>query len=139
MQGKKIATMTFVWREEFATGIEELDDQHKAMFDKVNELVEAARSGLPREQVGELIRALHEGALLHFECEEGHMEARRCSVCAANKLAHREFLRDFKGLREQFEQHGVTLNFVDQVQERVGAWLTTHLLAMDIALRETVD
>ena len=131
--------MPLVWKEELTTGIEELDDQHKAMFDVVNELVEAAGSGLPREHLNKLIRSLHEHAAVHFDCEERHMELRRCSVCAANHLAHREFLRDLVDLEEQFDREGATPDFVDQVRQRVCVWLKTHIMAIDIALRETVD
>lgn len=131
--------MKMVWREEFATGIEELDDQHKVMFDKVNELLEAVRSGLPDDRIGSLVTSLHEDAVVHFECEEGHMDSRKCSVCAANRVAHREFLRDFLDLKEQFEREGATAHFVDQVHQKVCNWMTTHIMAMDIALRETVS
>lgn len=137
--GRKLAAMTLVWGEKYATGIKEIDDQHKALFVEVNELLEAARVGMPKEEIGKLISSLHEHSVMHFECEEGHMELRKCSVCAANRLAHREFLRDLADLSEQFDREGATLHFVDDVEEKVCAWLSTHLLAIDIALRETVD
>jgi len=131
--------MTLVWGEQFATGIEEIDDQHKAIFEDVNELLEAARAELPREEIGEIINSLQEHSVLHFECEEKHMDLRKCSVCAANRLAHRVFLRDFVDLRERFEREGATPRFVDEVQQKVCAWLSTHIMAIDIVLRETVN
>lgn len=138
-QRKTIAATTLVWGEQFATGIEEIDEQHKVMFGRVNELLEAEGSGLSRDQVAALMTALHGHAVMHFDCEERRMESRRCSVCAANSLAHRDFLRDFVDLEEQFDREGATPEFFDQVRRRVGAWLSAHIMAIDIALRETVN
>jgi hemerythrin len=130
--------MTLVWSEaRFATGVDEIDVQHRELFDIANSLVDAARQGRPREEVEQILDILHDHAVTHFTCEEGHMERRNCSACGANKLAHKWFLRDFADLREGFDAAGVTPEFIDEVEEKVCTWLTTHLLAIDTSLRDT--
>ena len=62
---------------------------------------------------------------------------RKCSTCAVNKLAQRWFLRDFGELRRRFDREGVTPALVEEVEDKVCDWLTSHLLAIDMALRGT--
>lgn len=128
-----------VWSDRYATGIDEIDEQHETMFAGVNELLAAVEAGVPSEKIGAMLDSLQEHAVLHFECEERHMDLRKCSVCAANRVAHREFLRDFARVRELFDKHGADESFVDAVDEGVCDWLQTHIMAIDIALRETVS
>jgi hemerythrin len=130
--------MALVWNEaQFGTGIDEIDAQHRELFEIVNRLVDAARQGGSREAVAGILDALSEHALSHFCCEEDVMERRNCSACVANKLAHRWFLRDFEELRRRFDREGVTPAFIEEVEDKVCDWLTSHLLAIDTAMRST--
>ncbi len=132
--------MTLVWSEsKFATGVEEIDAQHRRMFDIANCLLDAAREGRPQEDIEKILDVLAGHAVAPFACEEDIMERRKCSSCAANKLAHRWFLSDFVELRHRFDTEGVTPGFIDEFEEKVCAWLTSHLLAIDTSLRGTTD
>ena len=132
--------MALVWSEtRFTTGIDRLDAQHRELFGIANRLVDAARQGRPQVEVERILDDLGEHAVAHFACEENIMERRRCSSCVANKLAHRWFLQDFAGLRKRFDSDGVTQGFIDEFEEKVCAWLTAHLLAIDLSLRDTSE
>lgn len=132
--------MALVWSEaRFATGVDEIDAQHREMFDIANRLVDAARQGRPQKEVEQILDLLGKHAVAHFACEENIMERRKCSSCVANKLAHKWFLQDFADLRERFDSNGVTPDFIDEFEEKVCAWLTAHLLAIDTSLRGTLS
>ena len=132
--------MTLVWNDSrYATGIPEIDAQHQAMFVRVNDLLAATVANRPVAEVRALLDTLGGEASFHFDCEEVEMERRRCSVCAANKIAHRWFMRSLGQLGEILEQGGVTAGFHREVEARICDWLTTHLVGMDAALRRTVD
>ena len=131
--------MTLVWSEaRFATGLDTIDAQHREPFALATRRVDAARQGRPQNEVEQILDSLGAHAVAHFACEESLMERRKCSSCVANKLAHRWFLRDFADLRERFDSNGVTPDFIDEFEEKVCAWLTAHLLAIDISLRSTM-
>lgn len=128
--------MALVWSDaRFATGVTQIDEQHRAMFDAANELLDAVRSGQPRARVAALLVALGEQAVDHFRCEEEVMERHRCSSCLANKLAHRAFRRDFVDLSATFARVGVTRALADEIEEKVCRWLESHLIAIDLSLR----
>ncbi len=132
--------MALVWNEaRFATGIDRLDADHRKLFDIANRLVDAARQQRPRQEVAQILDRLSEHAVAHFACEEDIMERRNCSSCVANKMAHRWFLQDFNRLLDRFDSDCVTDDFIDEFKEKVCAWLTAHLLAIDISLRNGAD
>jgi len=128
--------MALVWNDnKYATGIREVDDQHREVFVLVNELLSALESGESRERISGRLDLLADHAVRHFECEEGHMDRLQCPVRVTNKCAHECFLRDFAGLRELFDEHGNSPRFVREVEEKVCGWLTKHLMAIDLVLR----
>ncbi|MGD8330825.1 MAG: hemerythrin domain-containing protein [Acidobacteriota bacterium] len=130
--------MALVWSEaRFATGVAQIDAQHRVMFDVANELLDAVRAGRSRSTVDGLLTILGEQAVEHFACEEEVMERRACSSCLVNKLAHRSFQRDFAEIAVHFARDGVTDELADEIQEKVCRWLESHLLAIDLSLRAT--
>ena len=131
--------MVLVWNDTlYATGVTEVDDQHKRLFEILNELLEAGASGESRESIEKIIDLLGAYVQTHFSCEEKHMEQRRCSACAMNKEEHAQFLELFTALRERFEREGPTDVFFMDVQKQLCHELTHHIRRTDIKLRETV-
>lgn len=128
--------MPLVWSDRrYATGIEEVDEQHREMFGLANELLTALESGESREQVSARLEDLGSHAVRHFRCEEGHMERLECPVRVTNQCAHEWFLRDFAVIRELFDKHGNTPELIDEVEDKVCNWLRKHLMAIDLVLR----
>lgn len=130
--------MALQWSDaRFATGFEDIDAQHRRMFDMANELLAAATGGRPDAEVESMLDALGTFAGEHFICEEGLMERHRCSACIANKVAHEWFLADYRELRAQFDRDGVTPDLAQAIEKNVCQWLEAHLLAIDLTLRES--
>ena len=131
--------MVLIWNDTlYATGVTEVDDQHKRLFEIINELLEAGKSGESKESIAKIIDLLGTYVQTHFSCEERHMEQRNCSACAVNKEAHALFLELFTALRERFEREGPTDAFFMDVQTQLCHELTHHIRRIDLKLRETV-
>ncbi len=128
--------MTLVWNDEkYATGFQDVDDQHRKMFGLVNELLSALGSGESRQEISERLDLLADHAVRHFACEEGHMDRLQCPVRVTNECAHECFLRDFTALRELFDEEGNNPRFISEVEDKVCGWLHKHLMAIDLILR----
>ena len=128
--------MALVWNDRsYATGIQEVDDQHREVFGLVNDLLSALESGESREKLSARLDILADHAVRHFACEEGHMDRLQCPVRVTNECAHAGFLRDFAALRELFEKHGNSPRFTSEVEDKVCGWLHKHLMAIDLVLR----
>lgn len=59
-----------VWEQHLATGIDELDNQHKVLCELVSDLDIAARKGVEPERIGTLFSVIENYAFFHFETEE---------------------------------------------------------------------
>jgi hemerythrin len=128
--------MALVWSDKrYATGFADVDEQHRQMFGRANELLAALESGEPDEKISARLDDLGDHAARHFECEEGHMERLQCPVRVTNRCAHEWFQQDFAVLRQLFDEQGNTPRFVSEVEEKVCGWLHRHLLAIDLVLK----
>jgi hemerythrin-like metal-binding protein len=126
------------WTEEiYGTGVPELDWQHQRLFAAVNALLEAIERGATQHDFATLLACLTEHVRCHFPCEEQVMEQRNCSACDANKAAHREFVADLAGLREQMEREGASADVVQKLQFWLITWIERHVTMIDTRLRET--
>lgn len=131
--------MPLVWSDDlFATGVPEIDSQHKAIFEKVNQLLAASAKGTNRTEVLAMLDFLANYAVTHFGCEEELM-AKRCSaeICAANKAAHQKFVVAFTALSKRVATEGVTLPLAFELQSKVSDWLIAHIMKIDTKLRGT--
>ncbi|MHB8839410.1 MAG: bacteriohemerythrin, partial [Gemmatimonadaceae bacterium] len=66
------------WNESYATGIPQIDDQHKSLFKAVAALATAVERGDGASEYLRLVSFLDRYCREHFSFEEGCMERCRC-------------------------------------------------------------
>jgi hemerythrin len=127
------------WTEAYATGIAEIDKQHKMFFRIVEDFrlshVEG-RGATVYEQVVNLLAAYARG---HFGYEESCMHAHNCPMAANNKLEHTQFLRFIERTREQYRLHGYRDHESEELLGTLEDWLTNHIGKVDVHLRDCVS
>ena len=65
--------MAALWKEEYKVGIDKIDEQHRQLFDKIEQLLEIAKSGDKRsnqQKCMEIIDFLVDYTVFHFNTEE---------------------------------------------------------------------
>lgn len=82
-----------VWKNAFATGIEEIDEQHRTFLGYVNTLHDAVSSGSGEVTAPVILQELTDYVLQHFAAEES-MLAADPALLAAQKLQHDYFLHE---------------------------------------------
>jgi hemerythrin-like metal-binding protein len=80
------------WNDKLATGLAEIDAQHKRLLAMVNSLHQAMKIGKSREMVSGLIGDLKNYASTHFDAEESLMERFNFSELAAHRVEHNRFI-----------------------------------------------
>lgn len=90
------------WNSRYETGIEIIDDQHKALFAALNELTEAFRDGTSEEHVKAGMNALLTYAITHFHTEEAYMRERAYPGLPAHMVEHECLVGKAQHLEEQF-------------------------------------
>ncbi len=124
------------WSDSYRLGDNELDEQHRAIFDVVDRLAEAISSGARHEIMGVFSR-LVDYAKSHFSWEEAYMEKLGYAGLEAHKLEHIAFLEEVMALWQNFLQGDPEavgrrlLNFLHD-------WLTEHIGRADRACCATL-
>lgn len=128
--------MAIVWHAEtMSTGFDDIDEQHKELFERLNGLLEAMKEAKGKSEIERLLGFLGEYALRHFAHEERCMARLRCPVASANKDAHASFIKTFEDLSQRLVAQGPTLALVIETQQKVAEWIQHHIIRVDTHLK----
>lgn len=130
--------MAIEWRASYEIGVPKIDVQHKELFDKVNALLAACSSKEGKEEVVNTLNFLGDYVVKHFSDEEKLQVESGYPDYLNHKAAHDKFIKEYKDLKERFEQEGASLNFVITVNRVVVDWLIKHIGDADRAYGEFV-
>lgn len=123
--------MAVEWSDDLLTGIDEIDDQHRELFQKINKLLEACRRHEGKLEVGQTLRFLEEYAQEHFYLEETSMKEYDYPGLTEHALRHREFINNFVKLHSEFHKHGPSLSVVIEANQMMAQWLCDHIRTVD--------
>ncbi len=123
------------WSIDLATGIHEIDEQHRDLFANVAALRDSMRLG---STTGALrtMNFLERYTLDHFATEERWMEKARYPDLAAHRAAHQALVTEFLERKAVFAQKGPTPSMVLDLSEWLGAWLKMHVDGPDRRMAE---
>jgi hemerythrin len=126
--------MAIVWTHDLATQVEEIDNQHRELFRRINALLDGCKEGRGKEEVRNVIGFLEEYVVAHFGEEERYMEKYHYPERRDHKAQHREFMENFAALKKQFDAEGPGVHIVISTNQIVVDWLQTHIRRRDKAL-----
>ncbi|WP_276250740.1 bacteriohemerythrin [Halomicroarcula sp. SHR3] len=118
------------WDERrYSTGIDRYDNQHKRLFEVLNQLHDAMEEGHAEEELGDVLRELERYTEYHFTDEEEFMEgcgfADDCSECFfGHQEMHEEFAQKVTELRKKHEEgEYITMEVLEFARD----WLDSHI------------
>ena len=124
------------WSEDFATGIETIDGQHRWLFTTTADFGRALDEGRGASTYGLLLQMLEAYTLAHFRHEERCMEERRCPAAARNREAHRRFRRVLERFAARYRRVGFRAHDARRLVRLLESWLAHHICRIDIRLRD---
>jgi hemerythrin len=131
-----------LWTEQFATGSDKIDLQHRALINNVNHLEELLTITNPtREEcefVIQLLDFLEDYARTHFEFEEQCMARYRCPAHEKNKRAHDQFRMFSRELKARYRAGGFSREIILCLHATVSRWIGEHMLQVDTQLRASI-
>jgi len=124
-----IVAPQFRWLDEHSVHIAEFDEDHKRLFDTINELDAAVRDKEPPATIDRILDKLVNYAISHVGAEEALMEKHGFPGLAEHKTHHALFRRKVAGFAvdHQADPSGVPAELFDFMK----TWLKTHVLEMD--------
>ena len=120
--------------EYLATGVNEIDDQHKELFRIINELLHACNQGKGKEEVNKTIQFLDHYVIQHFETEENAMQKSGYPEYIRHRARHVQFIKNLSDLKKEIELNGVGVNIVIKTNHLVVDWLVNHIRKIYIQL-----
>lgn len=126
--------MAITWTSDLATSVDEIDNQHKELFRRINNLLDACNLGRGKAEVQNVIAFLEDYVISHFAEEEKFMEKYSYPDAGVHRAQHKEFMKNFSDLKRQFETDGPGVHIVISTNQIVVDWLRTHILKLDKAL-----
>lgn len=120
-------------KEEFKTGIELIDNEHKMLFDIADRIYMLINNEFiidKYDKIVNLIEELKDYAAFHFKDEEAYMESINYKKMFTQKIDHENFIEKL---------NEIDLNKLDENQDKyildllefVNQWLVTHILEKD--------
>jgi hemerythrin len=83
-----VAMALMIWGEKFIFGISQIDRQHKALFDLLNQVHAVLAGQVMATNLGEILAELFASVDSHFRTEERLMRAHNYEGHAAHEAAH---------------------------------------------------
>jgi hemerythrin len=125
--------MATEWTSELSTGMPELDIQHEAILELIDEAIGHVEAG-GRERLSDVLSNLADGFYRHFSSEETLMEASDYPERRTHKAAHDLFLQDLALHLDEYARTGPTPQLTAWMRENMASWFKYHIRQNDIPL-----
>lgn len=122
------------WREEFALGISEIDEQHKKILAIINNLSEIFQGKKHHEQeiINQIIQELDDYANYHFQAEEKYFDLFSYQDAEAHIKIHNQYREKIVEWHQKYEKENDPKIFFD-VSEFLKNWWVWHINNTDRA------
>lgn len=121
--------MAYQWTTDLAVGYAHIDNDHKHLFELVNQLFNGMKAGQANAVLGGIIRELVDYTTTHFRREEDLMQQMRYADYVEHKRAHEQLIREVKALEMRFNGGSITLSL--DVFNFLQDWLANHIKTHD--------
>lgn len=118
-----------VWSEAYETGIEEIDTQHKRLFEVINQLAECFKAGTAATGAREILAFLNDYTKEHFFAEEEFMGVVGYPKLALHQAEHTELLTKVQNLMVKMDEGYL---ITAEVATFVADWLAHHINEVDM-------
>lgn len=131
--GKTEQADPFAFTEEYRTGIEMVDEEHKRLFEiirETNDLIYAELLHDKYDGIMQLLDELREYTIVHFSDEEAYMERIGYEGLAAQKKAHQAFVDKLTEINLEEVDDNQQAYLEELIQFLLG-WLINHIKQVD--------
>lgn len=124
----------FIWKDEYNTGIESIDIQHRKLFSISNDIYALFKNEYCIDKYDKIVRLIHEltdYVNFHFNEEEEVLLKMRCRNFFAHKVEHDEFRHKIMNIDYSEIDKGQD-EYIKALLNTVYDWITGHILEKDI-------
>lgn len=119
------------WDNTLAIGISNIDEQHKELFKRLDQLLISMKSAEGKEEVINTLNFLEEYVCKHFMDEEEIQKKYNYPKYDIQCKQHEEFKQELKELKKVFEIKGTSALLALNVEKKMITWCKNHIMTLD--------
>ena len=121
------------WNSRLETGIDLIDEQHRELFVRIDQLELAIYNGSVSKELKGILEYLNSYILEHLEAEEQLL--RDCNYPDFDRHIeqHEEFRKLIAEMSASYKEKGGDNYFAIDVDKQLRKWWENHILKMDLA------
>lgn len=123
------------WRDEFNTGVAEVDHEHQELIGMINDLHGQLQGGADRDAIAEFLGEVFAKISAHFALEETVMRKHRYDEYQAHKSEHEALLDDIRDIMDDYEA-GTYEDAGQALATTVRDWFINHFKTKDARLHK---
>ena len=128
----------FVWTEALATGNKFIDEQHKEIFRRADDVLQMTTDVINHEQVISTFKFLVSYVFEHFSSEEKLMQSHNYVDYESHKQAHANFIKKIARINTNLKEYGVTPEFIEELKMLIIELLVEHIDELDKKFASTI-
>jgi hemerythrin len=119
------------WSDKLSVGIEEIDEQHRELINRVNQFYTAIKANRSKAEALDILQYLSSYVVVHFADEERLQVRSAYPGYAEHKKMHAEFIQTVKQLTAEVQQDGVGMMTFATIATTLSNWLVSHISQQD--------
>jgi hemerythrin len=123
------------WRDEFNTGVAEVDHEHRELIDLINQLHDQLQRDPDKDTVAAFLGEVFARISAHFALEETVMRKHRYDEYAAHKAEHEALLDEIRDIMDDYEA-GSFSDAGTALATTVQDWFINHFKTKDARLHK---
>ena len=118
------------WSDAYLIGVEELDFEHKDLFNRLNELHKELARHDDKAKIEGCLGEIHARVLAHFALEEKFMRGTNFTNYEQHNREHDDFLDVVVDIIEEFRV-GPELSYGHALEAQLQRWIINHITTSD--------
>ncbi len=131
----------FDWKDDYSIGIENIDVQHKKLFElgkRLSELVFSIDYPINGGQIENILMELKSYTTIHFRYEESLMRMHGYAYLENHINEHAALIVKVNKVNKEFDQYALK-DFYMYLIDFISVWITNHILKEDMKFGEFVS
>jgi hemerythrin len=124
------------WSDELLTGVAEIDNQHREVFQQISQFLQACERGQGRAQIEHTLHYFENYVRFHFAAEERVQHEAGYPGLGRHKNLHHELLDKLNDIKADLARSGVTLSASIRVMQFWADWFVKHIALEDKAMAD---
>lgn len=126
----KFETDTFIlWDDNYSVGVKEIDDQHKVLFDLINQTHRAMIDKVEKTEKQKILDGLVDYTVFHFSHEEGLMRQAEYDDLPEHLEKHKKLVAQIQDFHQKFSVGEIDID--QNLMKFLKDWLSNHIMGTD--------